>query len=77
MALCISALVIEILRGLHGNDLSWVYVIEWPILGATGSWLWWRLLHEDDRHRDEEARRAMHRALDAVADGKRDASLPE
>ncbi len=69
MALCIVAFVIELLRGSHGNTLSWVYVIEWPILGATGTYLWWKLLHEHDQTNGKAARKRVREQLDAAAQG--------
>lgn len=34
-------------RALSGNTLSWVYTVEWPFFAAYGTYMWWRLLHED------------------------------
>jgi len=38
----------ELYRALSGNLLSWAYTFEWPLFGAFGIYLWWRLLHEQD-----------------------------
>lgn len=32
---------------LRGNDLSWVYSVEWPIFCVLAILGWWHLLHED------------------------------
>mgnify|MGYP003344010933 CR=1 FL=1 len=48
LTVCIGAFVVELVRALGGNGLSWAYVFEWPILGGFGIYMWWRLLHEDD-----------------------------
>jgi len=42
--ICIPAFLIEIVRALGGNTLSWAYVFEWPILGAYAIYMWRRLL---------------------------------
>ncbi len=34
-------------RALAGNELSWVYSIEWPIFALIALWGWWQLVHED------------------------------
>jgi phage shock protein PspC (stress-responsive transcriptional regulator) len=34
-------------RALAGNELSWVYSVEWPIFALLAIWGWWHLLHED------------------------------
>lgn len=34
-------------RALAGNDLSWVYSVEWPTFALLAIWGWWHLIHED------------------------------
>jgi hypothetical protein len=34
-------------RALGGNDLSWVYSVEWPAFAIIAIVGWWRLVHED------------------------------
>ncbi len=34
-------------RALAGNELSWVYSVEWPIFAALAVFGWWHLVHED------------------------------
>jgi hypothetical protein len=48
LTLCLAAGGYELYRALGGNTLSWAYVFEWPLFGAFGIYLWWKLLHEDD-----------------------------
>lgn len=43
-AICVPAFIIETLRALGGNTLSWAYVFEWPLLGAYAVYMWRRLL---------------------------------
>jgi|SRR5579871_3071253 len=45
--LCTSAFVIEVLRALGGNELSWAYVFEWPLLLGYGVYMWRRLVREE------------------------------
>lgn len=51
LLLSIAAFVIEIIRALGGNGLSWVYVIEWPFLGGFGIYMWWQLWNGHDVRR--------------------------
>jgi hypothetical protein len=34
-------------RALAGNDLSWVYSVEWPVFALLAIAGWWYLIHED------------------------------
>jgi hypothetical protein len=51
LALCAAAFWFELHRALGGNQLSWAYVFEWPLLGAFGVYMWWRVLHPADHSR--------------------------
>jgi hypothetical protein len=44
--LCVSGFVVEILRALSGNSLSWVYVFEWPLFGGYAIYMWRKLLKD-------------------------------
>lgn len=46
LAISLAAGGYELYRALGGNPLSWAYTFEWPLFGAFGTYLWWRLLHE-------------------------------
>ncbi|MDE3007774.1 MAG: hypothetical protein KGJ10_02885 [Acidobacteriota bacterium] len=54
--ICTSAFIVELRRAIGGNDLSWAYVVEWPILGLYGVYVWRKLLIEelDERHGSTE-----------------------
>jgi hypothetical protein len=78
--LCTSAFVVELLRALGGNALSWAYVFEWPLLLAYGLYLWRRLVREErgevpvraptPRDAEEDAaREAYNRYLAALHEG--------
>lgn len=47
LALCAAAFWFELGRAEGGNELSWAYVFEWPLLGGFGIYMWWRILHFD------------------------------
>jgi hypothetical protein len=47
VVLCSSAFVIEVLRALGGNTLSWAYVFEWPLLLGYAIYMWQRLVREE------------------------------
>ncbi len=49
ISVCLAALVVETWRAVDGNGLSWVYVVEWPVLGGFGAYMWWRIYHGYDR----------------------------
>jgi hypothetical protein len=51
---CLSAFVIEILRALGGNDLSWAYVFEWPFFGAYALYMWRKLLASERSERNDQ-----------------------
>jgi len=51
LALCAGAFSFEILRALGGNELSWLYVFEWPLFAVFGVYVWWNLLTGRDRVR--------------------------
>jgi hypothetical protein len=55
LIICVGAFVIEVIRALDGNSLSWAYVFEWPILGSFAIYMWWNLLHGHDGRRRKPA----------------------
>lgn len=32
---------------LSGNELSWVYTIEWPFFAVYAVYIWWKLIHDE------------------------------
>lgn len=32
---------------LGGNDLSWVYTVEWPFFAVYAVYIWWKLIHDE------------------------------
>jgi hypothetical protein len=37
----------QITRAMGGNDLSYLYSVEWPIFAILGVYFWWMLIHTD------------------------------
>ncbi len=51
LVLCCGAFAFELARALGGHTFSWMYVFEWPIFAAFAIYMWWNLLHGNDRVR--------------------------
>ena len=45
LGLCVAAFWFELSRAEGGNELSWAYVFEWPLLGIFVIYMWWKILH--------------------------------
>jgi hypothetical protein len=45
LALCTTAFLFELGRAERGNELSWAYVFEWPLLAIFAIYMWWKILH--------------------------------
>jgi len=45
LTLCAAAFFFELSRAEGGNELSWAYVFEWPLLAIFAVYMWWKLLH--------------------------------
>jgi hypothetical protein len=43
---CLAAGVFELERALAGNQLSWAYTLEWPLIAAYVVYMWRRLARE-------------------------------
>lgn len=44
---CLGAGWWQATRALAGNQLSWVYSVEWPVFALVAVAGWWQLIHED------------------------------
>jgi len=44
---CALAAWWQITRAFGGNDLSYLYSIEWPIFAIVALYFWWQLIHTD------------------------------
>lgn len=51
LLLCGAAFWFELRRAEGGNELSWAYVFEWPLLGLFAVYMWWKVLHPEFRLR--------------------------
>jgi hypothetical protein len=47
LAICVPAFCFEVARAIDGNELSWAYVFEWPLLAAYAIYMWHRLLAQE------------------------------
>ncbi len=47
LVLCGGAFWFELGRAERGNELSWAYVFEWPLLALFAIYMWWKILHPD------------------------------
>jgi hypothetical protein len=45
-----------------GNELGWVYAIEWPVFAVFGIVVWWHLIHDDP---DTTGARGLRRAVES------------
>ena len=66
------ALGIELQRGLDGHLPAWVYVLEWPLFGAAGAFLWWRLMHDEQHSESQPTPRRLDEVDDPGLDAWRD-----
>ncbi len=60
LALCGFAGWFELTRALSGHIVAWVYVVEWPMFGVIGCYIWWRLLADAPAGHTTDVR-AAHR----------------
>lgn len=44
--LCLAAGLVELSRARGGNQLSWGYAVEWPVIAGYGIYLWIKLARE-------------------------------
>jgi hypothetical protein len=69
--ICIPAFIIEIFRALGGNDLSWAYVFEWPLLGGYAVYMWHKMLQDERRYRGERSEVKVSKATGPEKDDPR------
>ncbi|MHB1968972.1 MAG: hypothetical protein ACYCPK_01895 [Acidimicrobiales bacterium] len=78
LAGCTAADWWQVGRAVHGNQLSYLYAIEWPLLGVLGVLGWYALLHLERPSEDElESRRAYEAQMRAAAQAAREAHRAE
>ena len=68
LALCTTFTIIEVNRAAEGVWRAWVYMVEWPMIGAFCVWMWVRFKREPGggfaRQWRERATRMAHQAED-------------
>ena len=52
--LCIVMGIFQLLRGLGGNNRSWLYVFEWPFFGLFIYYMYWKMGKPLPKWDDEE-----------------------
>ncbi len=75
--LCGGAFWFELHRAEGGNELSWAYVFEWPLLAVFVVYMWWKFLYPDDASVDarEKVGRDDKREVPPEASAQYDAML--
>lgn len=65
-------------RAIQGNSLSYLYSIEWPVIGVLGVLGWYALLNmEKVTEHQEKARREYEENMRAQAQAARDAAAED
>jgi len=54
----------EVAKG--GNDLSWVYTVEWPLFAVYAVYMWWKLIHDQSTPIDRFWARKQRAAAEAA-----------
>jgi len=67
----------ELGRAEGGNELSWAYVFEWPLLAVFAIYMWWKVLDPERQSRVTTKRRKelapeFHGMLSAWQEHQRD-----
>jgi DNA-binding transcriptional regulator of glucitol operon len=71
---CAAADWWQVGRAIHGNQLSYLYVIEWPLFAVLGVLGWYALLRmESPTDAETESRRAFEDRMRAEAVAAREA----
>jgi hypothetical protein len=60
--MCFLAWWWQVTRALGGNDLSYLYAVEWPAFALIGVYIWWSLIHTDF---DTVGARAQQHAIES------------
>lgn len=63
LALCAVAFWFELGRAEGGNELSWAYVFEWPLLGVFAVYMWWNVLNPERQEKVREKKVAKSAQL--------------
>jgi DNA-binding transcriptional regulator of glucitol operon len=57
---CLAAMYWQVGRAFQGNQLSFMYAVEWPLFAVVGVMGWWALLHMEPVTEEEKAQRRAH-----------------
>ncbi len=53
---CAAAAWFEWTRALSGHEVAWAYSFEWPLFGVVGTYIWWKLVHQEAADRSPSSR---------------------
>jgi hypothetical protein len=79
IAMCATAAWWQVGRAVQGNSLSFLYSIEWPVIGVLGVLGWYALLNLEKATEEQEAERRAYEdkmRADALA-ARKQAEEPE
>jgi hypothetical protein len=71
---CAVAAWWQVTVAMSGNDLGYLYSVEWPIFAVLGVVGWWQLVHDDPE--TVRARRLLRARPRLAADGRHVAAAP-
>lgn len=78
IALCLAAAWWQVGRAVQGNALSYLYSIEWPVIGLLGVLAWYSMLNmEKTTEQKEQERRAYEEKMRAEAQAARASAVSE
>jgi hypothetical protein len=55
--LCIIMAVFQLMRGLNGNNRSWLYVFEWPFFAVFIYYMYWKMGQPLPKYEDDEEKK--------------------
>jgi DNA-binding transcriptional regulator of glucitol operon len=78
IALCLVAAWWQVGRAIQGNALSYLYSIEWPVIGLLGILGWYSMLNmEKTTEQKEQERREYEEKMRAEAQAARASEMAE
>jgi hypothetical protein len=60
---CAVAAWWQVTVAMSGDNLGWLYAVEWPIFAVLGVIGWWQLVHDDPAELEEKRRRRRSRPV--------------
>jgi hypothetical protein len=60
---CAVAAWWQVTVAMSGDNLGWLYAVEWPVFAVLGVLGWWQLIHDDPNELEEKRRSRRSRPL--------------